>query len=211
MVMNKKSKIALASILTVASIAAIGYAFANDPFANFTRNNKNPNQVKGNFEIFNGEVISNKFFQQYKVGRTLIAEMNHAQTPSDEQITHDFNKQYALYLEASKENFAVSDQDAAKFAQEMRSNLAKGVGSNAQETLQIIASQEKALGVTDDQFWTEIEPKAYKIAMSIGRLRLHFSDTYKAQHPGATQEEVHKAWDDYGEKLLQQASISPAQ
>lgn len=197
---------AIPSIAIVSGVTAI----AATMFSHYTSNLETASHAQGIFEYINGTPVTNEQFQSYKVGQKLVAQMTHHTLPSEAEIIHQFNLQQVVYQESQKEHFDVTDNQALDFSLKMQ-QMIEHPPANANKTSlsqneEILKAQEKGLGVTDKEYWTQVAPKAYKVAMSIGNLKSHFITTYQSSHPGASFQTAESAWNKYENQLLNDAT-----
>lgn len=187
-----------------------GVAAAASFLSNYTQNLQSATHAQGVFEYVNGTPVSNEEFDSFKAGQELVAELNH-QSFSETKTIQMFNQQQVLYQQAQKEGLTVSTQQARTYAEQVRQTLehpsSAADKSNISQMMSILKAEEKGLGVSDQEYWTELAPMSYKMGLSIAKLKQEFYSKYQSEHQGATNLEIINAWNQYAERLLSQASI----
>lgn len=208
--LNKKKwflGLGIPMLVIVGSGAAV---MASSLLSNYTNNIKTASKATGVFEYINGKPISNKKFEYYKAWEQFLDKTRN-QKYSQEQAIQLLNTQEVLYQAAQKQNIVVSNQKAKQYAAKARQMVehppASASPTNVKQIRQLLKAKEKGLGVSDNQYWSQIAPKNYKISLSIANLKKQFVNHYRTKHRGAQYNSIEAAWKQYSQQLVHHASI----
>lgn len=163
----------------------------------------NNNPVKP-FVKINNKVFSNKEFDQFKESRNVIELNNGKQLLSDEQIKNEFIQNALLEEEAEKQNIVVTKNEAEAFAKQMRQVLQQSSDEYAKQLLQDYLS---ALGISEEEYWSQYAVPAYEKALKIGKLKAKFFEEQKAKDKNATFDDLNTAWEKYQQNLAHKAKV----
>lgn len=217
--MKKSKKILVASALVAGlGISAVFYSSSNtkadqtasqNAFSNLVQEHQSTKaKQKKPFLKINNKTYANKDFLAYQESKNVIQRNNSQQVLSDEEIKGEFIKESVLEQEAEKLNFDVTTDEAKAFADKMKQAVAE---AKDPQTQQFLKDYTSALGITEDEYWSQYAIPAYQKALKIGKLKLNFYKEEKAKNESISEDDLNKAWEKQQQKLVKEAKVESLQ
>ena len=138
----------------------------------------------------------------------MIQRNNGQQVLSDEQIKAEFIKEAVSEQEADKQKLNVTEDEAKRFADEMKQAVAEAQDS---QTQQFLKDYIAALGITEDEYWNQYAIPAYQQALKIGKLKQKIFDAEKVKNASISDSELNEVWEKQQQKLVTEANIESLQ
>lgn len=173
--MKKKRLVAILVIVMICSIAIVGYAVKGQftlekdqifKIANVIRDNKSEDgavvATANGLEIYEGEV---------KLYKELYRLDGSIEKDSYKDVIQRRGKLKVLYKMAEEQGVAISIDEAVKIAQTERDMAEDNLDSEGKAFMQEYID---ALGLTEDQYWSEYYPKQVQLFYSIEKLKSNF-------------------------------------
>lgn len=162
-------------------------------------------EVKKPFIKINKKEFSNKDYDQFKAIKNVIQRSNGNQLLSENKVKHEFIKENALLDEAGKQNLTVTKQDAEDFAKKTREQFDKLPSDNP--TRQVIEDYIAALGISEDEYWTQIAVPTYEKALTIGKLKNKVFNNERMKNKNVSLDQLNTAWEKYQEEVTNKADV----
>lgn len=215
--MKKSKKILVASAL-VAGLGISGVLYSNtkagqtasqNAFSNLVKEHKSAKSIQEKpFLKINKKAYSNKDYLGFKESKNVIQRNNGQQVLSDEKIKDEFIKEAVLEQEANRKNLEATTDEAKALADQMKQAVAE---SKDPQTQQFLKDYISALGITEDEYWSQYAIPAYQKALKIGKLKQNFYKEEKAKNADISESELSEAWEKYQQKLVTEANIESLQ
>lgn len=217
--MKKSKKILVASTLIIGlGFSAVFYFSSNTKadqtvsqhvFSSLAQEHQNgESKQEKPFLKINNKTYSNKDFLAFKESKNVIQRNNGQQVLSDEQIKAEFIKEAVSEQEADKQKLNVTEDEAKRFADEMKQAVAEAQDS---QTQQFLKDYIAALGITEDEYWNQYAIPAYQQALKIGKLKQKIFDAEKVKNASISDSELNEVWEKQQQKLVTEANIESLQ
>ena len=147
----------------------------------------------------NGEKITQKVFDKNKY----VFNLNHTYT--DKEVLDKMIERRVLFAQAVSEGLEVGDEEVSAAVQTVKTTVEQD-----KEQAEFLNSYLEGLGISDEQYWTEIVPKEYKQVLTIDKLYQQLRDAF-IKSSGLSDPDEIKAQFDIQWKAYKNTLVSSAE
>lgn len=148
----------------------------------------------------NGEEISQKSFDKYKV------VLNQNNEYSDKEILNKMIEKRVLEDKAISEGFIVSVEEVNAAVTQVKTALQQD-----EEQYKFLKEYLSGLGISEEQYWSEIVPEEYKQVLTVNKmyksLRDEFIKNNNLTNPDEIKSKFDIYWDEYKNDLISKADV----
>ena len=148
----------------------------------------------------NGEKITQKVFDKNKY----VFNLNHTYT--DKEVLDKMIERRVLFAQAVSEGLEVGDEEVSAAVEAVKTTVEQD-----KEQAEFLSSYLEGLGISDEQYWTEIVPKEYKQVLTIDKLyqqlRNAFIKSSGLSDPAEIKAQFDTQWKAYKNTLVSKAAV----
>ena len=157
--------------------------------------------------VVNNEVITKEDVNFYKENVDFIQEANEQPILSEKEITEDLITNTSLITEAETQDLSVSLEEAKAFAEQTRKSLEDLNTPEAKESKELLTQYIKSLGISEEEYWNEVAPKAYQESLSIGALKQQKFEEEQEKNENISQDQFEQVWSEYTEDVVKDSDV----
>lgn len=157
--------------------------------------------------VVNDETITKQQVEEYKQNLDFTQTANEQPLYTEKEVTENLITDTSLITEAESQGLSVSYDEAKSYAEQTRSALEDMDSDQAEEMKNVLADYIKALGISEEEYWNEVAPKAYQESLTIGALKQQKFEEEQTKNEDITQNQFEQTWSEYSEDVVKDADV----